>query len=73
MPLFIYQCPSCDHRFEALIREKNDTPKTCPSCGAEKPDRQLPRFATIESRAPEPKSPCAEGHCGTNSCPYANG
>ena len=32
MPLFEYSCQSCDHEFEALVR--NGQAPTCPSCGA---------------------------------------
>src|SRR5688500_8118550 len=39
MPLYEYQCRTCAHEFEALIRT-GDTPK-CTSCGSEELEKLL--------------------------------
>jgi putative FmdB family regulatory protein len=34
MPLYEYQCESCQHRFEKIQKSYNDPPlETCPKCG----------------------------------------
>jgi putative FmdB family regulatory protein len=35
MPLYEYQCQSCDHRFERIQKFSDDPVRECPSCGAE--------------------------------------
>ena len=32
MPIYEYECPSCEHRFEKLVRINADAPP-CPECG----------------------------------------
>lgn len=46
MPLYEYQCESCDHRFEVLQRmgEGNEGLQ-CPRCSAPAPRRRLSTFA----------------------------
>lgn len=43
MPLYEYECRSCHHRFEALVR--NDSPPPCPNCQATGLERILSMFA----------------------------
>ena len=43
MPLFDFNCRSCGHQFEALVRA-GQAP-VCPACGAPDPERQLSAFA----------------------------
>ena len=43
MPLFEYRCPTCDSRFELLIR--GSAVPTCPSCGGTSLERMLSLFA----------------------------
>ena len=35
MPIYEYQCGSCEHRLEALQKISDDALKTCPECGKE--------------------------------------
>jgi len=35
MPIYEYQCGSCDHRMEALQKISDDALTTCPECGKE--------------------------------------
>ena len=64
MPLFEYQCRSCDHRFELLVREQ--TVLACPECHGTALDKQLSVFAVggsgSKSLASAPPGPC--GTCG---------
>lgn len=40
MPLFDYICPKCQHKFEALVRNKDEKVE-CPKCKNEETERQL--------------------------------
>lgn len=33
MPLYEYQCESCDHRFEKIVKYSDPPIDTCPKCG----------------------------------------
>jgi len=47
MPLYEYQCRSCDKTFEMLRRIKDtDTDVECPYCHAKKVERQFSSFAS---------------------------
>ena len=35
MPIYEYQCGSCEHRMEALQKISDDALTTCPECGKE--------------------------------------
>ena len=43
MPMYEYQCRSCDHKFELLVRES--TRYECPKCQGRELDKQLSVFA----------------------------
>jgi putative FmdB family regulatory protein len=46
MPIYEYQCRSCDNRFEMLRGMKDDdTNVECPNCRSDKVERQLSTFA----------------------------
>lgn len=63
MPIYLYECAECGHRFESLVTrlEEADT-VLCPECGAS-PERQLTSFAVgARQREAEPAAP----HC--NAC-----
>jgi putative FmdB family regulatory protein len=36
MPIYEYQCQSCDHQFEIMQRISDPVMKTCPECGKRK-------------------------------------
>jgi putative FmdB family regulatory protein len=44
MPLYDFDCRSCGHRFEALVR-RQDAPPACPTCGGVDLDRLVSSFA----------------------------
>jgi len=63
MPLYEYQCQSCSHQFELLVRG-GDTPQ-CPSCCSTALERRLSVFAAhANGRSREMTAPGACGHCG---------
>jgi putative FmdB family regulatory protein len=55
MPIYEYRCPSCDERFEELVRN-TDVAVACPSCGGADVERLLSVFAGVggSSAAPGP-------------------
>jgi putative FmdB family regulatory protein len=60
MPLYEYQCPDCDARFDRLIRSSDSAPKIiCPTCGSERPERLLSMFATSGPRSSSSSSSSA--------------
>lgn len=70
MPIFEYQCPQCDHRFEALIR--GEEPADCPECGSMKSERLFSapaahvrggRLPIASSCPPAEAPPCGPGCC----------
>jgi len=65
MPLYEYQCRSCDHQFELLVRES--TTLECPSCASPELDKQLSVFAVNAASGgamPRQMGPSACGACG---------
>jgi putative FmdB family regulatory protein len=45
MPIYEYECRTCHHQFELLIRPQDKTPPACPSCQGQELDRLLSGFA----------------------------
>ena len=41
MPLYEYQCNSCGHRFEKIVKFSDDPLKVCPQCGKEEVEQLL--------------------------------
>ncbi len=65
MPLYEYQCRSCDHTFELLVRES--TRFECPKCASVELDKQLSVFAVSAPSGgalPRNAGPAACGACG---------
>jgi len=65
MPLYEYQCRSCDHQFELLVRES--TRYECPKCTSRELDKQLSVFAVSApagSSMTMSAGPSACGACG---------
>ncbi len=65
MPMYEYQCRSCDHKFELLVRES--TRYECPKCTGRELEKQLSVFA-VSAAAGSGMSmttpPAACGACG---------
>jgi putative FmdB family regulatory protein len=64
MPLYEYECQSCHHHFELLVRES--TALECPACQGRDLEKQLSVFAVTapagERTAVRATAPC--GACG---------
>ena len=71
MPLFEYQCRSCDHRFELLVRES--TVLECPACHSQELDKQLSVFAVSAPGAKAAPRTGAPGPCGSCGDPRGPG
>ena len=41
MPIYEYQCDTCDNTFEKLVFQGDEENFTCPECGAKKVKRLL--------------------------------
>jgi putative FmdB family regulatory protein len=48
MPIYDYQCRSCGHRFEQLVKA-GETP-ACPACGVNRVERFFPSSAAVSTR-----------------------
>lgn len=44
MPMFIYQCVKCDHKWETLVRKPEEEPETCPECKCPEIDKDPAGF-----------------------------
>ena len=70
MPIYEYRCESCEHRFEALIRNA-DAPE-CPSCGSRTLECAFSTFAVSTGGASAMRS-AAPGPCGSCGDPRGPG
>ena len=68
MPIFEYQCTKCNHQFEELVFNRNDTP-LCPSCGAENVGKQLSTFGVSAGSS----NPCGNQSCHLPEAPACGG
>ena len=72
MPLYEYECHSCRHHFELLVREQ--TLLACPSCQSKDIEKQLSVFA-VGAESPKftnrSAGPAACGSCGDPRGPGA--
>jgi putative FmdB family regulatory protein len=52
MPVYEYQCESCDHRYSALvsIKDSEELPK-CPRCGTEDVHKLVSSVSVVRSEA----------------------
>jgi putative FmdB family regulatory protein len=71
MPLYEYECQSCHHHFELLVREQ--TVLACPACNSDALQKQLSVFA-VGADSPKFKSQsAAPGACGACGDPRGPG
>ncbi|MDH4066155.1 MAG: zinc ribbon domain-containing protein [Acidobacteriota bacterium] len=68
MPLFEYQCQSCQHQFELLVRES--TALECPACHGTELEKQLSVFA-VSTPAGRQTAPLSQAPCG--ACGHPDG
>ncbi|MBD8524169.1 FmdB family zinc ribbon protein [Pseudomarimonas arenosa] len=41
MPIYGFECPDCDHRFDRLQKLSDPDPSSCPACGSAQVRRQI--------------------------------
>jgi putative FmdB family regulatory protein len=70
MPLLEFECRSCSHRFEELVRGSESA--SCPRCGAKRLRRLLSGFG-VGTPAPPSRGPGGCGSCGDPRGPGACG
>jgi len=70
MPLYEYDCKSCTHRFELLVR--GSEPPKCPACQGTALERRLSVFAAhVNGASRTAEAPIACGTCGDPRGPGA--
>ena len=47
MPIYEYQCPDCNHQFEALQSFSDDPIQDCPQCGGTQVSKLISRSSFI--------------------------
>ncbi|MBM82002.1 MAG: FmdB family transcriptional regulator [Planctomycetaceae bacterium] len=71
MPIFEYQCQSCESEFELLIRSRESQP-ACPDCGSDELDKLISApsahvstggLPIASSCPPSDAPPCGPGCC----------
>ena len=70
MPLYEYECQSCHHHFELLVREQ--TVFECPACKSDDLQKQLSVFA-VGADGPKFSPRNAPGACGSCGDPRGPG
>ena len=70
MPLYEYECRSCRHHFELLVREQ--TLLACPECQSHELDKLLSVFA-VGANSPSFASPAVAAPCGSCGDPRGPG
>jgi len=64
MPIYEYQCQSCKHAFEKLLKTMTAAKPACPECGSKKTERTLSVFAVgAESKPAAAHGPEQCGRC----------
>ena len=71
MPLYEYECQSCHHHFELLVREH--TVLACPSCQSDDLQKQLSVFAVGADSPKVPARAAAPAACGSCGDPRGPG
>ncbi len=62
MPIYEYECSSCEKEFEELVRSSSQSVK-CPACESPKVRRRLSVFAARQGQG-SPAASAAAGPCG---------
>jgi len=69
MPLYEYECRSCHHQFELLVRES--TTLECPACHGTELEKQLSVFAVSAPGGSKAEVSRASAPCG--ACGHPDG
>jgi putative FmdB family regulatory protein len=71
MPLYVYVCPRCQHRFEELVFGAEEV--RCPECRSADAERQLSTFAVHGAPAAPECENRPFGGCGSCGDPRGPG
>jgi putative FmdB family regulatory protein len=71
MPLYEYECRSCHHQFELLVRDS--TALECPSCRSRELEKQLSVFAVGANGQSMSAARSMPGPCGSCGDPRGPG
>ena len=73
MPIFEYQCASCDNEFETLVRASAPQPE-CPECNSTDLRKKMSSFAAVMGSASSQQAlPASCQSCGHPDGPGACG
>ncbi|MCA1832391.1 MAG: zinc ribbon domain-containing protein [Actinomycetota bacterium] len=67
MPLYEYECPSCEKRFDRLVSSVDADAQSCPRCNEVHTRRLISVIAGPGGRAEAPAPQCGGGACGSCS------
>ncbi|HWH78839.1 MAG TPA: zinc ribbon domain-containing protein [Candidatus Binatus sp.] len=68
MPIFEYNCRSCDHHFETIVLSNREK-VSCPKCDSKTVDKQLSVFSAPGSSAKETAATAGAGcACTPQTC-----
>jgi putative FmdB family regulatory protein len=56
MPIYEFQCKTCDACFEQLVFSGDEEPVRCPECGSDRVRRQMSCVSTVGSKACKPSA-----------------
>ncbi len=76
MPIYEYYCPTCEKRFEELVRDKKPAVIHCPECGTNDVNRLISLFATSSPSAnsfAEMSGESGDHACGCGHCTCGDG
>ncbi|MCC6406453.1 MAG: zinc ribbon domain-containing protein [Planctomycetes bacterium] len=71
MPLYVYVCPRCQHRFEELVFGSEEV--RCPECSSKDAERQLSTFSVRGESSPQEFECPPQGACGSCGDPRGPG
>lgn len=73
MPIFEYECKTCEDVFEVLT--KSDSQVSCPECGSGEVEKKFSAFASYIKHSSQVAPPCQSnqpgcnlGKCGSGYC-----
>ena len=78
MPIYEYQCASCGHVMEVLVRSNKAGTPSCSKCGSQKTAKKFSTFGVaMASSGPEfsgcsscsEESACDRSSCAMGGCP----
>lgn len=64
MPLYEFECPSCQHTFEEIVFSTRSGQVQCPECGHDEPRRLMSTFATRGDGVSSFASGSSSSSCG---------